>query len=387
MNILHLTTFLQGGAGRVLTELALAQRSNNNEVYVLSSKTAEPGYCSYEEYIKKLQDNKIPLFEEDSSFKRDLGLNLHFASKAREIINKYDIDLIHAHASVPALTGLIARSGLKKYIPVIQTMHGWGINKKPEHEKMDVTIMNGLDQIITVSKSDKQLLIEKGVKKEKIKVIYNGINEAGEDANNDLLLVKELQERKRTGYFIIGCIGTVSENKNQKLLIEAMRILTKKHKAYCAFIGEGDPIATLQQQVDEYELSQNIKFYGYLSNASNYIKYMDLFVLPSRSEGFGLAIVESFREKTPVVVSNIDVFRELIVDRKNGFLFEDNNVNSLIEVIESVINIPESQKNDIIENAFSTYTSFFTLKKMAASYQDLYRNLLNMEYLSNERTF
>lgn len=378
MNILHLTTFLQGGAGRIITALALKQKQSGHNVYVLASKTPEPGYCSYDEYLVSLMTNNIPLIEVDSSFKRDLGLNLVFAEEVRKVILEHQIDIIHAHAAIPALTGIVGRAGISRNIPVIQTMHGWGIRKNVQYEKMDLTIMNGLDKVVTVSKSDRLILVQKGVNQSKLAVIYNGINQTTDFADTDSLLAKELQERKNEGYYIIGCIGTISEHKNQQLLIEAMKVLTENHKVYCALIGEGDLIPTLQQLVEDYKISQYIKFYGYIPNASNYIKYMDLMVLSSRSEGFGLAIVESFREKTPVVASNINVFQELITDRTNGFLFKDNDLNSLIHVIENIISISESQKNDIINNAFSTYTSFFTFEKMAARYDELYRSLINM---------
>lgn len=371
LNILHLTTFLQGGAGRILTDLALAQRSNDNGVYVLCSKTSEPGYCSYEEYIEKLQENNIILFEEDSSFKRDLGLNLRFTSKVREIINKYNIDLIHAHASVPALTGLIARSGFKKYIPVIQTMHGWGTNKRPEHEKMDVTIMNGLDQVVTVSHSDKQLLIEKGVQKAKIKVIYNGI--AGEENDEvDPQVEAELLEYKNKGYKIIGCIGTLCERKNQQLLLDAIKALRKEHNLFCVFIGEGDLLPKMQKQIDQESLHQNVRLYGYKPMASNYIKYFDVFVLPSTSEGFGLTIVEAFKEKTPVIASDIEVFKELITDGQEGFLFENKCLPSLIGAIKKVLSLPPREIDEITSNGYMRFKQDFALDRMIEKYNQLY---------------
>lgn len=372
MNILHLTTFLQGGAGRILADLALAQMSNNNKVYVLSSKSSEPGYCSYEEYIKKLKDNKIPFFEEDSSFKRDLGLNLHFASRAREIINKYDIDIIHAHASIPALTGIIARSGFKKYLPVIQTMHGWGTNKTLAQENMDLVIMNGLDKVVTVSKSDKQLLIEKGVQKEKIRVIYNGIVSEQINDEVDPTLEYELLKHKKEGYKIIGCIGTLCERKNQELLLNAVKELRQDYNLFCAFIGEGDLLPKMQSQINQENLQQNVKLYGYKPVASNYIKYFDLFVLPSTSEGFGLTIVEAFKEKTPVIASDIEVFKELITDEQEGFLFKNNSLDSLTNVIKKVLSLPQREIEEVINNGYMRYKKEFALNKMIEEYEKLY---------------
>ena len=129
MNILHITTFFQGGAGRIIYNLALQQKKDGHKVVVITSKTEEPGYENYREYIDGLINNDITVHKIDSSFKRDLYLNLLVVEQARKIILENDIDVIHAHAAVPALIGMISRQVTKKYIPVIQTMHGYGLNK------------------------------------------------------------------------------------------------------------------------------------------------------------------------------------------------------------------------------------------------------------------
>lgn len=53
----------------------------------------------------------------------------------------------------------------------------------------------------------------------------------------------------------------------------------------------------MQKQIEQENLQKNVRLYGYKPMASNYIKYFDVFVLPSTSEGFGLTIVEAFKEK------------------------------------------------------------------------------------------
>lgn len=378
MNILHLTTFLQGGAGRILSDLALAQQKAGNNVWVLASRTNEPGYCSYSEYIKVLNKNEIPFIETDSSFKRDLFLNLKFSRIVRELICRYQIDIIHAHATIPALTGIIGRAGIEHYIPIIQTMHGWGRNKTPDQEEMDIQIMNGLDRVVTGSESDRNWLITKGVRSEIITRIYNGIDK-DKIEDSEVLLKEELQVYRNNGKKIIGCIGTVCERKNQSMLVRVVNRLHSKYPIFCLIIGEGELIPSLQAYVNHENLGDYVKFYGYQPNAASLMKYFDFLVLPSTSEGFGLVIVEGFRAKVPVIASDIEVFQELIEDQVTGYLFHNNSEDSLENVLSDAIKTSENKNSKLVDRAYIKYKEQFTLERMINDYHDLYQKLTSVE--------
>ncbi|EKQ51104.1 MULTISPECIES: glycosyltransferase family 4 protein [unclassified Clostridium] len=372
MNILHITTFLQGGAGKVIKDIAFHQKHNGSNVYILTSKSHEPGYCNYEEYLDEFNEMGIFVFLIDSTFKRDLYLNLNVVSKLKEIIKKYNIDIIHAHAAIPGMIGIIARAGIDNgYVPVIQTMHGWGTNKRVEHEEVDITIMNSLDQIIAVSGSDKKLMIDKGVEPSKIITIYNGIEKENSNEKNDEL-IEELKLKKKQGFNIIGCIGTICRRKNQQIIINALKDINTKQKLFCVFIGEGDMLEALENEVKQYKLEEKIKFYGYRNNASKYLKYFDFFILPSLSEGFSIGILEAFREKVPVICSNISTFKEIIEDEFTGYLFENDDVKSLREIILKVLNKNYQEKDIIIKNAYNKFCERFTIDKMFLKYDETY---------------
>ncbi|ENK1242698.1 glycosyltransferase [Clostridium botulinum] len=374
MNILHITTFLQGGAGRIIKDIAFYQKYKGDNVYILTSKTGETGYCNYDEYINEFDKEGIPVFFSDSTFKRDIYLNLNVVNKLKNIIREKNIDIIHAHAAVPAMVSIIARSGLNgKYIPVIQTMHGWGTNKKPHHEKMDITIMNSLDKVVTVSKSDEKLMISKGINSLKLTTIYNGVEEKNINNIKDDEIIKELKTKKREGYNIIGCIGTICKRKNQQLLINAIKCIKNKEKIFCAFIGEGDMLEDLQLEIEHYKLESNVKFYGYRSSASKYLKWFDFFVLPSLSEGFSISILEALKEMVPVICSNIGTFTEIIEDDITGFLFESNEVKSLKQVIIKTINKENNDKIQwVVDNANKKYKRKFTFDIMMSQYNKIY---------------
>jgi len=378
MNILHMTTFLQGGAGRIIYNLALQQKRDGHRVVVITSETGEPGYENYSEYIDGLIANDIAVYKIDSSFKRNLYLNLLVVEQARKIILENDIDIIHAHAAIPALIGMISRQISNKYIPVIQTMHGYGFNKNYEQEQMDKIIMNGLDKVVPVSFDSKDLLESKGVCSDKMEVIYNGIFE---DQNNSItdedLDLKELQEFKKKERTIIGCIGSVCDRKNQELLVEAIKLLKEKNPLIvCYFVGEGDNLEELQAKAKNYGLENQIRSVGYKKNANDYLKNFELLILPSKSEGFGLVIIEGFRQQVPVLSSDIKVFKELIRDNVNGFLFKNEDKEDLALKIEQIIKMPAKEKAEIIEKAYDDYKTNFTFDTMYHRYMELYKQLI-----------
>ncbi len=376
MNIIHITTFLQGGAGRIIKEIAEYQKTRGHNVVIVTNLTEEIGYCNYYEYLNELQNLKIPCLKVDSTFKRNMYLNLKVVEKVRNILMKENIDIIHAHAAVPAMVGVIARSGINRYIPVIQTMHGWGTNKREEQEKMDVTIMNGLDKVITVSKNDEKLMIKKGVDNEKLLTIYNGIQEKDKYKILDKDIIFDIKSHRKNGYRILGCIGTICERKNQELLIEAINNSKKDEKIFCVFIGEGDKLNELRTKVKSYKIENRIKFYGYKANASSYIKYFDYYIFTSLSEGLSIALLEGLREKVPVICSDIPAFNEFIENNKTGYLFKSNNVDSLRSLLDEVLKHSYQYEKDLMENAYYEYNNKFTIDIMMKSYKKLYKYII-----------
>ncbi len=107
-------------------------------------------------------------------------------------------------------------------------MHGWGIYKTPEQEKEDIETLNKLDHVISISETSASLLKTKGLKNFSSSVIYNGIEDRspqeGKIADNNLLEITKLQKQ---GFFIAGIVGTLDERKNQRLVLEQLKLSQK----------------------------------------------------------------------------------------------------------------------------------------------------------------
>lgn len=376
MNILHITTYLQGGAGRILNDLAISQKNNGNNVIVVINNKEDIGYENYNEYINTLKDNDIKAYGVDSTFKRDVYLNTNASSILNKILLENNIDLIHAHAAVPSMVSMIAKSNIKKYIPIIQTMHGWGTNKNEHHENMDVTILNMVDKVVSVSNADKKLLINKGVNKNKITTIYNGIKQNTEEKQYNSKIIEVIEELKKDSQLLIGCVGSVCERKNQSLIIEALKYV-KNNNFKVVFLGEGDLINELKSIATLYNVLDKIEFLGYVDSAYLYLRYFDYVILPSLSEGLPLTILEAYRDGIPVLVSNIECLKEIVENNKNGFVFNKNDEKELAKLIDRIFELKNSKKYLELKN-YNKYTfeKNFTIEKMYDSYIKIYKYFL-----------
>jgi len=378
LNILHLTTYLQGGLGRIIQDLAIDQRMSGNKVTIVTTKTPIADYCNYDEYLTAMAEKDVELHLIDSTFKRELYLNLNVVEKVRDIIIKNDIDIIHAHAAIPALVGVIARQVQKEHIPVIHSMQGWGTNKSFEQEEMDRIIMNGLDCIVASSVSSIELMKDKGIDPDRIVLIYNGIADRSTDmdeaSDED---IAELIKLRNEGVKLIGCVGTVCKRKNQELLLDAFSETAEKYNAACIFIGEGDMVLPLKEKAELYNIADKVRFYRYKEDSSRFLKYFDLVVLPSLSEGLPLTVLECFRERVLFLGSDIPSIAELVKDGDTGYLFLSEKVDDLTDKLERGISITSVEKQVITENAYKFYEADFTKQIMFDTYMNLYNDLLS----------
>ena len=376
MNLLHISTFLQGGAGKVIADLAVKEKNKGNSVWVVCTEQSVENYSNYPAHIDQLKDENIPVIFLESTFNRKLA-NIRFVSNQLvEIIKKYGIDIIHSHAGTPSLIAMISATKTGKKIPVIQTMHGWGIFKTKLQKNQDISTLNLLDKVVAVSKSSAKVLSKNGLKQGNLSTIYNGISHAQKPTpiTTDSG-IKKIKLLKSKGYFIGGCVGTIDERKNQRLIIEALRELPVTIPIQFFFIGEGKIIKELDILCSEYGISDKVHFLGYKPNGREYISHFNLLVCPSLSEGAPtLSMMEAFAEKVPILASNTPEHAEAIQHKFTGLLFSNNSPDSLAKFLE--ICIKDGIANQYTADACKLFEENFFFEKNSNKYNKLYQLLL-----------
>ncbi len=212
------------------------------------------------------------------------------------------------------------------------------------------------DYLIACSKGVEDSLIKSGIKEKKVRLIYNGISvpENISEINGNTIRKKyNLQDKTVLGL----STWFHKERKGFDILFNAFKELDEKFVLFLVGIKD-----EMQNEVYEYASEFGIKkekiiMPGYVDNIWEYYKAMDIFLLPSRSEGFSLALLEAGAAKLPIIASNIPGTNEFIKNGVNGILFDVEKPGELTEAIKKLAADKElkekfsgNAQNDVMNN-------------------------------------
>lgn len=370
MRIVHLTTFLQGGAGRAITSLAAAQAREGHEVSLLTSLTGTSGYGNYPDYLDELAAAGIETFAIDSLFDRRPDAHLQVAAALDSMVGgRTPPDLLHAHAGTPAALALAAVRRSGRAVAVIHTMHGWGIAKTAAQSVADVATMNAVDRVVVPARSSASLLMSRGVRASQVSVVPYGIEATPPPTAADRL-VDQMREWRRQGCLVVCCVGTIGARKNQALLVEALSHLPADVSVQAVFVGDG-PSDGLGDLARARGVADRVHVAGYRRDARRVQHESDVAVLPSRSEGQPLAVLEAFCDGVPVIASRIPELAELIDEGCTGWLVAPEDPHDLAAALARVARHPAAAGR-IAARARTCYEAHFTVERMVAGYRAEY---------------
>jgi glycosyltransferase involved in cell wall biosynthesis len=366
MRVLHTTTFLQGGAGRNIADLALAQRRAGHDVRVAADAGGEAGYASYPEYLDALTAAGIPCTLLTSTFKRDVALNARAARELQDVTRAWRPDVVHAHATTPALVARLAGVGVPGRL--LHTMHGWGIAKTAAHAAADIALLELADAVVVPSAAAAETLRGAGLTRGDLRVIPYGIAPGLPPRPPDPEDVRAI-ERSAAGRRVCLCIGTIGERKNQRLLIDALAAAPLRDVT-AVFIGDGDA-AGLRAHARALGVETRAVVLGQRADASRYLSLAGALVLPSRNEGLPLAVLESLRAGVPVVAADIPEIAEALDGGRCGHLFAPDDAASLGSALRAAFDEPAPARARLR----SRFAEHYAEDRMLSAYARLYEAL------------
>ena len=262
--------------------------------------------------------------------------------KLASIIYRGEYDLIHTQASKDLWLLVPALKLLRSKIPLILTKHvGSGIVKKDKFHKW---IYKRLTLALAISRVIKKNLLETcPLPETKVKLMHDGIDTEIFDPDK----VSGNKVREEFGIeeddIVIGMLARFSPGKGHEEFLAAAEKLNLKYKNLKYLIvgeasrGENHYADSIKQLAESYSLSNAI-FTGYRSDTPQVIAAMDIFVFPSHSEAFGIALAEAMAMAKPSVCSSSDGILDIAVDNETAYMFENKNVEDLTKKIEILIN-------------------------------------------------
>ena len=380
MKILYLITQSSwGGAQKYVFELAQALQ-NENEIVVACGGKGELAEKLKQENIKIIS---LKYLKRDISFYSDI--KAYFEIK--KMLKSEKPDIAHLNSSKAGILGSFAARKLP--IKVIYTVHGAVFTAA--FNKMYRMIFKFLekwtakykDKIIIVSENDKRLwLANKLCNKEKLVTIYNGINLKEEEnflAKEKALMFLTKQFDDLNGKRVIGSIANFYAEKNIFFLISSFKkLIQEKEDLMLVIIGDGRERKKIEICIQEKELQGRVLLLGFIENASQYLKAFDIFVLPSKKEGFPFVLLEAFLAKVPIIASDVGGIPEMVTDEKTGLLFEVNNEDKFIMQIKKLL-ADVQLKNQLVENGYVRVKERFSFNDFITKTKRVYGEVTSSE--------
>ena len=324
--------------------------------------------------IKSLADRVIVL---KMAHQIDPTSDIKVEKALRRIIKQLKPDIVYAHSSKAGALARIADLGLKNR--VIYNPHGWAFNmqqsakKKEMYKWVEKISAHFCDKIVCISDAEKEsALREKICKPSKLQVIYNGI---------DLEAIKNTIPKTKAELnipedaFVVGMVGRLSKQKAPDVFVKAAKLIKDKiPNAYFLMVGDGELRGQVENLIHQYDLGSSFLITGWVYNPTAYIKIMDVGMLLSRWEGFGLVLPEYMACGVPIVATNVDAIPNIIKDGVNGMLVNKDSFVGVQKVCTGLKNDTEL-KDRIIASAKSMVKNKFGAKRVAKKSIELYKNL------------
>ncbi|GAA4741407.1 glycosyltransferase family 4 protein [Flavisolibacter ginsenosidimutans] len=315
----------------------------------------------------------------DVFYLRESGEKLLFAVEPQKIrfnekINFNAYDLVHSHGFVA--DAYVYFHTRHKGVKTVTTLHQ---RIAPDYamkynaavgylfERFWCSMIQSSSAVVTLT----GLLADyykKRLRRNDISFIYNGIEHprpSGKLDPGDEKKIKILKDR----YKLIGISARLIHLKGIDQVIKALSVT---NEFALVVVGDGIKKEELMAEAKSLTVDDRCLFVGYQKNAVDYFPFFDLYAMSSRSEGFGLCVVEAAANKIPVVCSDLPVYRELF---QNGEVvrYELEDISSLAQALRQAI----ANQKSLSEKIYQTYTHQFTAEQMACRYLAVYQKILN----------
>ena len=382
INVLHFIHSLEvGGAEKNLLSIMRAQSRDKFNVFLAFSMGGEleEEFKTTHSFLYKFQSSRLRF--------RDFR-NIAVVSKLSRFIKKHQIDLIHTHAFVPHLWGLVAAKLTN--IPIVNHIHDSPIYSASDgnpmgvkgHPTLEKLLTHLTDVTIVVTKGMHKRFMDLGFDKKKILFIPNGIDLPQEELYSDGN-AKSIRDHFGISTGPVVCtVGRLDKNKNQQILLRsAATILRDLPRAKFLIVGDGPSKAELEDLSRKLNLTGSVIFPGYRKDIYSILAITDIFVLPSLWELHPITILEAMAMKKPVIASAVGGIPDTVIHGKTGLLVPPNDEAALKDAIIQLLHNRDRARRMGMEG-YLLVKENFSNKKVIKTIEKVYLEILKRKNVS-----
>jgi len=360
-----------GGSGVVATELGMALADKGHEVHFITyNQPVRLDFISHHLHFHQVLLEEYPLFQYQP-------YELALSSKIVEVVEKYQLDVLHVHYAIPhAYAAYMAKQMLIEKgisVKVVTTLHGTDITLVGSHPTYKTAVefsINNSDVVTAVSNDLKKTTNRLFKIKNDIQVIYNFIDtekydKAHQQKCNRTAIAKP-NER------ILTHVSNFRPVKRVEDVIKIFYEVQKEIPSKLLLIGEGPERAKAENLVNKLKISDDVLFLGNSSEVTKILCYSDIFLLPSKTESFGLAALEAMAARTPVISTNTGGLPEVNIHGITGYLSNLGDVNDMANNAISILK--NQEKLEMFKQNAKEHTKRFSLDNILPVYEDIYKS-------------
>ncbi|HJF68468.1 N-acetyl-alpha-D-glucosaminyl L-malate synthase BshA [Staphylococcus kloosii] len=307
-----------GGSGIIATELGIKLAERGHDVHFITSnipfriRKPLPNITFHQVEVNQYAVFQYPPYD------------ITLSTKIAEVINEYDLDLLHMHYAVPhAVCGILAKQMSGKDIKIMTTLHGTDITVLGYDHSLKNAIKFGIEEsdiVTSVSKSlaaQTQEIIETS---KDIVPIYNFVreNEFPTIRNTNLKQYYGIEEDEK----VIIHVSNFRAVKRIDTVIETFAKIHKQMPSKLLLIGDGPELMDMKQLAKDLDVEEHVIFLGKQDWVSEFYQLADLVLLLSEKESFGLTLLEAMKSGVVPIGSTAGGIKEVIRHGETGYIVD-----------------------------------------------------------------
>lgn len=280
-------------------------------------------------------------------------------------------DIIHSHNLRPDLYIALNRRNIP--CACVTTVHNYVSEELENYHGKTLSLIftqiwktawKRFDRVVCLTE-DAVKYYKKLLPKSHVSYIYNGVESIGDFKEYiDASVAEKIISLKNKNYFVL---GTYCNQIERKGLDQILRLLSFEKSFAAIIIGNGPENKKLKEMARSFRVEDRCIFFDFLPYAYIYNKFFDAYIIPSRTEGFGIALIEAVLSNTKVICSDIPVFREMFSDSEVSFFKLDDNEDMKININQ--IQSGVDKRIPAIKRAEEVFSVDAMTKRYTALYQ------------------
>lgn len=360
-----------GGSGIIATELGIKLAERGHDIHFITSnipfriRKPLPNITFHQVEVNQYAVFQYPPYD------------ITLSTKIAEVINEYDLDLLHMHYAVPhAVCGILAKQMSGKDIKIMTTLHGTDITVLGYDHSLKNAIKFGIEEsdiVTSVSKSLAQQTQEIIETSKEIVPIYNFVreNEFPTIRNTNLKQYYGIEDDEK----VIIHVSNFRAVKRIDTVIETFAKIHKQMASKLLLIGDGPELMDMKQLAKDLDIEEYVIFLGKQDWVSEFYQLADLVLLLSEKESFGLTLLEAMKSGVVPVGSTAGGIKEVIRHDETGYLVDVGDSSQASEYALKLLT-DDTLYNKFQQNMLKDIEQRFSSDLITDQYEYYYRQML-----------